>query len=312
MNEVRDKARLVDASAFDGRGVTATVPRANVEAVLASPEGPPELVLEVQRRAGDEIEDHTFRMEWDPKELEELLRASSGDNVTLVLDSAELEKAIDADVEAHGLREAAAVFAVAITAAAGATAGVAKAGPTIGAVHDGGGAVSSPITMVSDAGSGGYVAPQQGPQMVSDSASSGVTETPQVASDAGLSGQASGAQMAAQAAANQAEQGPQIVSDAASSGVTETPQIVSDAASSGPVGLTPAEIVAAAGVPPQMVSDAASSGPVAQAPDSSGGGFSISAPDPTTGGIIAGAVALMIVAAAFTVRGRHPQAGHFA
>jgi hypothetical protein len=335
MNEVRDRARLVDASAFDGRGVTATVPRTEIEAVLSSPDGPPELVLGVERRAGDEVEGHTLRIEWDPKELEELLRTTSGDQVTLVLDSAELERAIDADVEAHGLREAAAIFAVAVTTAAAATAGAAHATPTQPFLHDGGGATGTPIVMVSDAGTGGYgttthQAPPlvsdaglsgqasgaqmaanqaaQGPEIVSDAASSGVAETPQLVSDAGLSGQASGAQMAA----SQATQGPEIVSDAASSGVAETPQIVSDAASSGPVGMTPEQIVQAAGVPPQMVSDAASSGPVAQAPEASGGGFSISAPDPTTTGIIVGAVALTIVAAAFTVRGRRPQAGHFA
>jgi hypothetical protein len=88
--------------------------------------------------------------------------------------------------------------------------------------------------------------------------------------------------------------------------------MVSDAATSGPVGMTPAQIVDAAGGAPQQVSDAASSGPVAQTPEASGGGFSISAPDPTTTGIIAGGVALMITAAAFTVRGRRPQTGHLA
>ena len=44
MDESRDRARLVDATAFDGRGVTATVARADIEGVLASPDGPPELV----------------------------------------------------------------------------------------------------------------------------------------------------------------------------------------------------------------------------------------------------------------------------
>jgi hypothetical protein len=226
MNEVRDRARLVDASAFDGRGVTAIVPRANIEAVLSSPDGPPELVLDVERRAGDEVEAHTLRIEWEAKELEELLRTTSGDRVTLVLDSAELERALDDDVEAHGLREAAAVFAVAVTTAAAATAGVAKAGPTPSIVHDGGGAAGAPIVAVTKP--------------------------------------------------------------------------------AGPAGMTPQQIVDAVG------QNAPSSGQVAQNNEASGGGFSISAPDPATAGIIAGGVALTIAAAAFTVRGRRPQTGHLA
>jgi hypothetical protein len=226
MNEVRDRARLVDASAFEGRGVAATVPRANIETVLSSVDGPPELVLDVERRSGDEVEGHTLRIEWDSKELEELLRTTSGDQVTLVLDRAELERALDEDVEAHGLREAAAVFAVAITTAA-AGAGIASAAATPSAVHDGGGAVDS------------------------------------------------------------------------------TP-IVGVAKPTGPVGMTPQQIVDAAG------QNVASGGQTAQRNEPSGGGFSISAPDPTTTGIIAGGLALTIVGAAFTVRSRRPQAGRLA
>src|SRR5262249_50214759 len=58
-DEVRDRARLVDASAFDGRGMTATVPRAEIEGALGSSDGPPELVLDIERRAGDEVEART-------------------------------------------------------------------------------------------------------------------------------------------------------------------------------------------------------------------------------------------------------------
>lgn len=338
MNEVRDRARLVDASAFDGRGVTVTVPRTDVEAVLASADGPPELLLDIERRDGTEVEAHQIRIEWDPQELEALLLRTSGSDVMFMLDGEELEKAIDADVEAHGLREKAAVFAV-VVAAAGASAGIAQAGATPSIVTDGGGASgATPITMVSDAGSNGPVQQQAGtqlvsdagmsgqqsgaataaaaasagPQLVSDAAMTGPVEHggPQFVSDTGLSGTTSGAETAAVAAS----QGPQMVSDAASSGVVQTggPQLVSDAAETGPVGMTPAEITAAASTAPEMVSDAASTGPVSQAPEASGGGFSISAPDPTTTGIIAGGVALMITAAAFTVRGRRPQTGHLA
>ena len=85
--------------------------------------------------------------------------------------------------------------------------------------------------------------------------------------------------------------------------------MVSDAASTGAVPMTPDQIVDASGVPPEMVSDAASSGPVTQAAaESSGSGWDISAPSPTTGAI-AGGAALMIAAAAFAVRGQRRHVG---
>jgi hypothetical protein len=330
MDEVRDRARLVDPSAFDGREVTATVPRVQIEGVLASADGPPELVLDIERRGGDEVEAHTFRLEWDAKELEQLLQTTSGDNVTLVLDREELERAIDEDVEAHGLRETAAVFAVAATAAASAAVGNATAANV---VHDGGGASgAAPIEMVSDAGSGGpattaslQTAAQSDSNMLQVAAASqSGAQTPEVVSDAAMSGpvQHGGPQtpeMVSDAASTgpvqqAAATGPEMVSDAASTGPVQQaaatgPEMVSDAASTGPVGMTPDQIVDASGVPPEMVSDAASSGPVTQAAaESSGGGWDISAPSPTTGAI-AGGAALMIAAAAFAVRGQRRHVG---
>jgi hypothetical protein len=283
MDELRDRARLVDASTFEGRGITATVPRAEIEGVVRSADGPAELELDVARRDDGEIEAHTFRMEWDRQELEELLRNIASDKVTLVLDSAELERAMSAEVEAHGIRETAAVFAVAAaTAAAGA--GHAAASP-IAVIDSGGAGSAAPIEMVSDAASGGA------------SGQSAVALQSAAQSDA---------QMLRDAAASRSAQGPELVSDAASSGPGTTlsaqpAEMVSDAASSGPV-------TAASAQPPEMVSDAASSGPATQAAEAtSGGGFSISAPDAATGGLIAGGAALLITAAGFVVRGQRRQ-----
>ena len=335
MDEVRDRARLVDASAFDGRGVTATVPRADIESVLASADGPPELVLDVQRREGDEVEAHTLRIEWDPKELEELLRTTSGEQVDLVLDRDELERAIQDDVEAHGLREKAAIFAVAVVAAGGAGAGAAFAGPSTSIVTDGGGASgTTPIEMVSDAGSGGpqtsgteLTAAQSDANMINVAAASQSTPAPEIVSDAALSGpQTSGSELSAaqsdanmvqSAAASQSTPAPEIVTDAATTGpvpvqAAQSPEMVSDSALSGPseTPMTPQQIVDAAAPAPEMVSDAALSGPVAQPEATGGGGWDISAPDGTTTGIIAGGVALMITAAGFAVRGQRRQVGH--
>src|SRR3954451_18016908 len=119
MEEVRDRARLVDAGAVASRGITATVPRSEIEDVLRSEEGSPELVLDLVRRDKGDVEAHSLRLEWDPGEVAELLRRAEGDEVTLLFDGVELEKVFD-DVEAHGLRERAVVLAVAATAAAGA------------------------------------------------------------------------------------------------------------------------------------------------------------------------------------------------
>jgi hypothetical protein len=336
MDESRDRARLVDATAFDGRGVTATVARADIEGVLASPDGPPELVLDVQRREGDEVEAHTLRIEWDPKELEELLRTTTGDQVDLVLDRDELERAMREDVEAHGLREKAAVFAVAAIAAGGAGAGIAQAGPSTSIVTDGGGAGPTPIEMVSDAGSGGpqtsgspLTAAQSDANMINVAAASQSTPAPEMVSDAALSGaptEQGSLQAAAQtdsnminvAAASQSTPAPEIVTDAATTGPVQvpasaqSPEMVADSALSGPseTPMTPQQIADAAAPPAEMVSDAALSGPVAQPEATGGGGWDISAPDPTTTGIIAGGIALMITAAGFVVRGQRRQVGH--
>jgi hypothetical protein len=279
MDELRDRARLVDASAFDDRGVTATVPRAEIESVLASADGPPELVLDIERRGGEEVEERTFRLEWDPKELEQLLQTTSGDSVTLVLDRKELERVIDEDVEAHGLRETAAVFAVAATAAASAAVGNA-AMANAAALHDGGGDGPTPIAMVSDAGSGGPAttaatetaaqsdsnmlqvaaasqSAAQGPEIVSDAASTGpvtqaAAQTPELASDAATTGPVQ----------RGGPQAPEIVSDAATTGpvqqaAAQTPELASDAATTGPVQRGGPQA-------PEIVTDAATTGPVQQ------------------------------------------------
>ena len=334
MDEVRDRARLVDATAFDGRGVTATVPRAEIEGVLASADGPPELVLDVQRREGDEVEAHTLRIEWDPKELGELLRTTGDGQVTLVLDRDELERAIQAEVEAHGLREKAAVFGVAAIAAASVGTSSAFAGHNAPYATGGGGASS--IEMVSDAASSGpsttgseMTAAQSDQNMLQVAAASQSAAQPEMISDAASSGpKTTGSEMTAAqsdenvlqvaAASQSAAEGPELVTDASTSGPVplqasaQSPELVSDSALSGPkeTPMTAQQIADAAAPPPEMVSDAALSGPVAQPEASGGGGWDISAPDPTTTGIIAGGIALMITGAGFAIRGQRRQVGH--
>jgi hypothetical protein len=282
MEAIHDEASLVDAAAFgpETRAITATVPRLEIENVLGEG-GQPELVLELARRNGGD-QTHTLEIDWAATDLEELLQRTSGDYVTLVFNEEELERAFDADFEAHGVREAAATFAVMAAVAAG-SAAQASASPVGDLAYGGAGSSGTPIQMVSDAATSGPVQAATAPEQVSDAASTGpvvaeTAQTPELISDNAMTG-------------------PVAVEAAPSS------ELISDNAMTGPVA------VQASGT--EMISDAASSGPVTVTPEeSSDGGFSISAPDPSTTGAIVGGTALLIAAAGFAIRGQRKQAGH--
>ena len=126
------------------RAVGARVPRRQITDVLEEPDGAPELVLDLV--AADGGEHATISMTWSRDDLERLLEASSGDEVVLVFDRDELASALD-DVEAHGLRAGAAVFAVAAAGALGSGASIANA--VVG--EHGSGAAATPITATSTA-----------------------------------------------------------------------------------------------------------------------------------------------------------------
>jgi hypothetical protein len=125
-----NRVKLVDAGQFDGRGVSATIARTEIQRALDSGEDA-ELVLDVARVApGDaDVEAHTLALALDRTDLESLLRADDGDEIGLLFHADELEAVLPGDVEAHGLREKAAVLAMVATGAA-AFAGHAAAQPT--------------------------------------------------------------------------------------------------------------------------------------------------------------------------------------
>ena len=111
-------AELVDVRDF-ADGVTATIPRSEFEAALASDE-PAELFLEVtQPEEGAKGETRDVGIAWSREKLERLLEQTSGPTITLAFDRDELERILAGDVEAHGLREKAAILTVAAVAAAG-------------------------------------------------------------------------------------------------------------------------------------------------------------------------------------------------
>jgi hypothetical protein len=134
MQESTARARLVDSTG-NGTSVLTTIPRAELENALQFEDGPPDLVLDVMRYTGEgearTSDTGQVNVSWSREDLEEILRRSKGEGVTISFDADELLRAFDADVEAHGIREVAAVLAVAV--AAGTAAGVAAGQPAEGA-----------------------------------------------------------------------------------------------------------------------------------------------------------------------------------
>jgi hypothetical protein len=125
MEDDSRRARLVDEASLEGRGISTTLPRSQLEEAIRSTDGP--LELELDLRAGDD--ERRVGVAWDREDLERVLGRTSGDSVVFTFDREELAEAIAGDVEAHGLRQRAAVLAVAAAAATGSFAGAAAAGP---------------------------------------------------------------------------------------------------------------------------------------------------------------------------------------
>jgi hypothetical protein len=124
------QARVVEPAELAGNELSTVIRRDEVERALAADE-PPEMQVEVIRAAdGGDVTAHAVSLAWDREALEELLHATDDEDIALRFDADELDAAVaaDDDVEAHGLRERAAVLAVAATAAAG-LAGQAPARP---------------------------------------------------------------------------------------------------------------------------------------------------------------------------------------
>ena len=124
MEQMTARASLVPASDL-GDGLTTTIPRSDIQAVLAAEEEPIELVLNIARSSdGEAAATRNVSVTWERTDLEQLLGEAQGDEIVLTFDREALAQATD-DVEAHGLREVALAIAVAATAAGGAAAGAA-------------------------------------------------------------------------------------------------------------------------------------------------------------------------------------------
>jgi hypothetical protein len=106
------------------RAVTTIVSR--VEIADALKYSSPELFLDLEH--GDER--GTINISWTHDELEQLLDRAGGDDILFAFDRDQLQLAFD-DVEAHGLREKALVFTVAVAGALGSGATIANAAPSL-------------------------------------------------------------------------------------------------------------------------------------------------------------------------------------
>ncbi|HEV3479402.1 MAG TPA: hypothetical protein VG144_08125 [Gaiellaceae bacterium] len=133
MDDLAARASLVPASEV-ADGVTTSIPRSEIEEVLAENEMPIELVLDVsQLSEGEPSDTRSVAVSWERSELERLLREAQGDEVVLTFDRETLRSALEDDVEAHGLREIALALAIGGTAAAGVAAtAAAEPGPMLG------------------------------------------------------------------------------------------------------------------------------------------------------------------------------------
>ena len=130
MDERRGTIRLADPGESEARGLVTTVPRAEVEQALQLDE-PVDLLLDIERAAeGGGRESQRVALAWERQDLERMLQ-NDGD-ITLTFDEAELQRLLDEDVEAHGMRERLAVLTVVAAGIAAAGAGSALASPNSG------------------------------------------------------------------------------------------------------------------------------------------------------------------------------------
>jgi hypothetical protein len=120
MDDLRTRAQLV---ASDHAGAIGTVvARAEVADAAAGTEFPATLLLDLDRvetAEGGEVTAHaSLAVDWDRETLERVLASTDDEEIGLWFDERELAQAFDdADVEGQGLRQRAAVIAVAVTAA---------------------------------------------------------------------------------------------------------------------------------------------------------------------------------------------------
>lgn len=316
MEVVASTPKLVDPADVDAKGApSATFPRADIEAALRDDAGA-DLFLEIARIQNGERDDRKIKVAWERSDLEALLQRASGDHVTLTFDAAELERMLDADVEAHGFREKALILTVAAATAAG-MAG--QAGAQVLSDGGGGGGSSAAVAgFVTDASTSGV--PGSVPSFSTDAstaAATGATSDDPVSVPAdGWTNAVSSPEAAVPAdgwtsgvnAPTPAATPADGWTSAVQSPVGSEPgvNVVTDNTTSGQPGsvsgfATDAGTSAQPGSVTGIVSDVGSERTRTPAePTGAGTGFSI--PDSAVEGALAGGLALLITGAAFVTR----------
>jgi hypothetical protein len=180
MNEIQSRARLAErAAAAPIARPALPIRRAAAEEALRDGDGPVELTFDVVRVGGAT---EAISMILERPDLERTLQSADGEELVLVFDPDELERAIEgSEVEAQGLRETAAVLTVAVAAMAGSAGAALAAGGASGTgyVVPAGGTEA----IVNDAGAAGasgtgYVVPAGGAEaIVNDAGAAGASGT---------------------------------------------------------------------------------------------------------------------------------------
>ena len=131
MNEIQSRARLAErAAAAPIARPALPIRRAAAEEALRDVDGPVELTFDVVRVGGAT---EAISMILERPDLERTLQSADGEELALVFDPDELERAIEgSEVEAQGLRETAAVLTVAVAAMAGGAGAASAAGGASG------------------------------------------------------------------------------------------------------------------------------------------------------------------------------------
>ena len=118
MDDLLTRAQLVEYDPAPA-AIGTVIPRAEFAETAARAEFPATLLLQLERvelADGAGTAQATVAVDWDEDTLNQLLASSEDEEIALWFDERELALAFD-DVEGHGLRERAAVLAVAVTAA---------------------------------------------------------------------------------------------------------------------------------------------------------------------------------------------------
>jgi hypothetical protein len=304
MDEVSARAEMADA--VDDSRLAVTVPRSEVERVLATDEEV-DLVLDVVRTNGEREERRVF-LAWDREALRRLVD-QSGERIVVAIDPKSLQEALGADVEAHGLREMGATLAIVVaTAAGGAGAAGAVISPTSGS-PSGSPAIEATVDMsgwqgaAEAAGYGSRGTPSDTPgwQDAAEASGYGVRGTP---SDVAADPTASGWQDAAEASGYGVRGTPSDVAADPAAGI-ENVRAEREAPAAAPDPSSAIENVRSGGsAVPDTAAGIENVRADRTAPDVGDGGTTISAPSAGVTAALAGGAALTIAAAAFALRRR--------